>query len=89
LSPDIWERLGRPEKIRYRTHGDGFGYHVNYTIQPLWPWLSWVWKGNPVGLNQQLVPDLHKTGRLLRIGLVMLLITLVVFFYAIVVAPPG
>lgn len=89
LSPEIWERLDRPEKVRYQRHGDGLGYHVSYTIQPLWPWLRWVWKGDPDGLDYRLAPNLRTTGRLLRHGLGLLLVTFAVFFYAIVIAPPG
>ena len=87
-APHTWEQLGRPEKVRYREHTAGPGYHVNYTIQPIWPWLKWVWEADVQGLDPSLSRDLRRTSKLLKQGSVLLFLTLLVFFYTIVISPP-
>ena len=88
-APVIWEQLGKPQVVRYRSHGGGFGYHVSYTIQPLWPWLRWVWEANPRELDGNLNLMLQETSQLLRKSIVMLIVTFAVFYLTIVVFPPG
>ena len=86
-APHIWEQLGRPEKVRYRKHNAGLGYHVNYTIQPIWPWLKWVWEADLHGLDSGLGRDLRQTSKLLKQSSGLFLITFLVFFYTIVISP--
>ena len=59
-----------------------------HTIQPLWPWLAWVWHCDTRGLDRNIGLQLKKTSQLLRRGLIAFALTLVSFFYLIVISPP-
>ena len=84
-APELWESLGQPEKIWVR-HGNGGGMH---TIQPIWPWLDWVWHCRAYGVDRKLSNGLKRTSQLLKRGLVAFVVTIITFFYAIVISPPA
>lgn len=83
-APDLWESLGRPEKIWVRTNRGGM-----YTIKPLWPWLDWVWRCESRDLDRNLGNELKQTSQLLRKGLIAFGMTFVTFFYVIIISPPA
>ncbi|MFA6984681.1 MAG: hypothetical protein WC213_00550 [Arenimonas sp.] len=62
----LWMRLNRPEKTWVREQGGGFA-----TIQPLFPWLGWVWEGNTSGLRADIARQVTSTSKLLRSGLTL------------------
>ena len=87
-APEIWESLGRPEKkwIQNATPGKAGGM---YTIQPLWPWLNWVWQADSSGLDFRLGKNLKQVSRLLKRGLAGFGVTMLAFVYVIIISPPA
>ncbi len=83
-APEIWENLGRPEKVWIKSSKGGM-----HTIQALWPWLNWVWECEIHSLDRKLGFRLKKTGGLLKRGLIAFALTLVSFLYVIVITPPS
>ena len=73
----LWQRLGRPELVRGREGS---------TISPIFPWLSWVWAGEPAGLTPKIRTQLMTTSRQLKTGLLLFMATttifLALFFFA-------
>ena len=67
-APEVWEKLGKPERIFVR------GMH---TIQPIFPWIGWIWKGETEGLPVDIACSLIKTRRLFKGGLVLFFLTVV------------
>lgn len=55
--PELWQTLGRPERVFVQDHPGGI-----HTIQPLFPWLGWVWNGERFGVPVR-VRRLHREVR--------------------------
>lgn len=87
-APETWEQLGRPEKVWIQNAEPGKAGGM-YTIQPLWPWLNWVWQADAGGLDFRLGKELKRVSRLLKQGLAGLAVTLLVFVYVIIISPPA
>ena len=73
-APDVWEHLGRPERIFVQ------GMH---TIQPIMPWIVWVWKGESAGLPVDIACSLIKTRKLFKGGLALFFLTVVFILLSI------
>lgn len=73
----LWARLGRPEWVRGREGS---------TISPLFPWLSWVWTGEPAGLSPKIRTQLMTTSRQLKTGLLLFIATTSIFLLLFVLA---
>ena len=87
-APETWESLGRPEKIWIKNRQPG-KYGGMYTIQPLWPWLNWVWQADTNGLDFRLGKELKNVSRLLKRGLTGFAITCIFFLSMSIFAPPA
>lgn len=71
--PALWRSLGRPRKIHVREAAPG-GFQ---TIQPIGPWLAWVWAAQPApDASAPLAERLRATSRLLKRGLLLFAATL-------------
>lgn len=81
-APDVWEQLGRPERIYVRQARGGC-----HTIKPLMPWLGWIWRGDPTGLPGPVALGLVKTHRLLIAGLILFGMTVFAFLFLFATAP--
>ena len=68
----LWESLGRPEAIMLPSLGFG-------TIQPILPWLKWIWTQDITGLQENVKLQLEKTNRLFWKSLTYLLILFCLF----------
>ncbi len=68
--PALWKQLGEPQVV-YVWDGQ-----VDYkTVQPLLPWLSWIWRADTRGLDSRLSSKLAETNRLFRrTGILMALL---------------
>ena len=87
-APETWESLGRPEKVWIQNVKPGQAGGM-YTIQPLWPWLNWVWLADDNGLDYRLGKELKQVSRLLKQGVAGFGITMLAFIYVIVISPPA
>jgi hypothetical protein len=74
-APEVWEKLGRPEKSYMRGGAQ--------TIKPLFPWIGWVWKGETEGLPVNIAHDLIKTQKLFKASLLLFSLTVVFAFISI------
>ncbi|MEX2611721.1 MAG: hypothetical protein WEA24_17500 [Gemmatimonadota bacterium] len=61
--PELWQSLGKPERVYVQEQQRGF-----HTIQPLMPWLSWVWSGSPEKLSPYVALKLRRARSLLVTG---------------------
>jgi hypothetical protein len=75
-APEVWEKLGRPEKSYMRGGAQ--------TIKPLFPWIGWVWKGETEGLSINIARSLKKTQKLFKAGLLLFFLILIFSFISIV-----
>ena len=82
MRPDIWERLGRPEKVPIKG-----SRHNSYAIRPLTPFLGWIWRGSFTGLPSNLAKELRSCRRFLVSGLTLFAIYIFAFLGAIVFSP--
>ncbi len=80
-APAVWQDLGRPERVWVNSNE---GMH---TIQPLWPWLGWVWKGDTAGLDRRVARALSRTNGLLKSALVAFTVTVLAFLAAFAALP--
>lgn len=80
--PDLWNALGRPERVYLQQSQGGF-----HTIQPIGPWFSWTWSGSALGLHPDVVAVLARTRSRLRIGLAALAAAIGAILLLIAVAP--
>ena len=82
MRPDIWERIGQPEKV----YVEG-SRHKSQAIRPLSPFLGWVWRGNLTGLPSNLAKELRSCRRLLVTGLILFAVYIVSFLGMFVFSP--
>ena len=73
-APEIWEKLGKPRRIFV---------HGMRTIQPIFPWIGWIWKGDTEGLPEDIACGLIKTRRLFKGSLVLFFLTVVFILLSI------
>ena len=66
----LWEQLERPERVWVREMSGGIS-----TIQPIFPWLKWLWAADTQGLDRKLARQLKSTSALLSLGLVLFALT--------------
>ena len=59
--PVLWKQLGEPRVVHVRDGQTGYK-----TLQPILPWLSWVWRSDASGLDAKLGQKLAETGKLLH-----------------------
>lgn len=78
----LWHRLGRPEKVLIRQ----FDSRVA-TIQPIMPWLSWIWAGDRSHLSQALGDRLMATRKLLVAGLLLFALASAAIVVLVLFAP--
>ena len=73
-APEIWEKLGKPKRIFV---------HGMRTIQPIFPWIAWIWKGETEGLPSDIACSLIKSRRLFKGSLVLFFLTVVFILLSI------
>ena len=71
---DLWHRLGQPRRVWVKSNEGGM-----HTIQPLWPWLGWVWRADTAGLHPRVARELSRTSGLLKTALVAFIVTMLAF----------
>jgi hypothetical protein len=74
LAPEVWESLGRPRRVYVRTAKGG-----SHTIQPMLPWLGWIWGGDPGAVPHEVAGQYHRTRTLLLRGLTLFSVCFVIF----------
>lgn len=80
--PELWQSLGEPKRVFVRQQAGGI-----HTIQPLMPWLSWVWAGNPRGLDAHAVVQYRLTRSRLLLGGAALVTSFLMIGLLIITAP--
>lgn len=65
----VWGQLDCPDRHYIRD-----GATRALTVRPLFPWLGWIWLGDPQGVSQPIASRLLTTSKLLRLGLVMFVV---------------
>ena len=83
--PATWRSLGEPERVWVRGGTQG-GFD---TIQPIGPWLSWVWSGGVERLDPQVARSLARTRRLLRTGCIAFAGAVVAILVLVLTASPA
>ena len=78
----LWHRLGRPERVLIRQFDSRAA-----TIQPIVPWLRWIWAGDRSHLNKALGDRLMATRKLLVAGLLLFGLASTAILMLVLVAP--